>query len=122
MELVKIFAIMLSLGLLDSLYINGIGFSRMSGVYEKVQHSRIKIRLFPAFLCYVCLTGLLYYFIVLPENSVLSAFLLGVGVYGVYDFTNYALLTAWPLWMTIADPLWGGTLFATTAFLIQFIA
>lgn len=31
----------------------------------------------------------------------------GLVVYGVYDLTNYSMLTDWPLRLTIADIAWG---------------
>lgn len=36
--------------------------------------------------------------------------LLGVLMYGTYDFTNYAILSRWPLWLALSDVLWGGFL------------
>ncbi len=42
-------------------------------------------------------------------------FLYGVILYGVYDFTNYALLANWPWRMTIVDVLWGGFICAFTS-------
>lgn len=43
--------------------------------------------------------------------------LFGFVVYGIYEFTNLAILYHWPLPMVIVDTLWGGVLFGlTTAF------
>ncbi|MFO7461713.1 MAG: DUF2177 family protein [Desulfatiglandales bacterium] len=55
---------------------------------------------------------------VLPRTTASDPYLTGLGwgflygaiLYGVYDFTNYALLDRWPLKMTFADILWGGIL------------
>ena len=35
--------------------------------------------------------------------------------YAVYETTNYATFTKWPIYMLVADTLWGGLLFAITA-------
>ena len=117
-KIVGILVIMLTL---DSIYIS-LNYSFFRNLYQSVQGSPLIIRMTGAVICYAILTGLLYYFIVLPRRSVFDAFLLGVGVYGVYDSTNYATLKSWSLKMMVMDTLWGGILFATTTGLLRFIA
>jgi uncharacterized membrane protein len=39
-------------------------------------------------------------------------FVFGVILYGVYDFTNLALIRDWPIAMTLVDIAWGGVLCA----------
>ncbi len=51
------------------------------------------------------------YLATLPEST-MEAFLLGLCVYAVYDFTNYATLAKYQLGFGILDSLWGGVLFA----------
>nr|WP_315400277.1 DUF2177 family protein [uncultured Duganella sp.] len=41
--------------------------------------------------------------------------LLGLVAYGTYDLTNYAVLKAWPLGLTVIDIVWGGLLSAAGA-------
>lgn len=45
-------------------------------------------------------------------SSVKEAFLYGLLVYAVYDFTNLAVLPDYPLGFALIDTLWGGILFA----------
>lgn len=45
-------------------------------------------------------------------GSVRDAFLMGLAVYAVYDFTNLATLSRYELTFALADSLWGGVLFA----------
>ena len=45
-------------------------------------------------------------------HSVDQAFLIGAACYAVYDFTVLALFKKYPLWIAIADTLWGGVLFS----------
>ena len=44
------------------------------------------------------------------------AFLFGIVTYGIYDFTNLALLSDYKLSAAIIDTLWGGTLNALLAY------
>jgi len=106
--------ILASLLLLDALYI-GLQYGYLKKVYKNVQKSPLKINFIGAALCYAFLVFLLYYFILSKKKKILDAFLLGVCVYGVYETTNYATLINWPIYMLVADTLWGGVLFAITA-------
>lgn len=45
-------------------------------------------------------------------STVKDAFIYGVLVYAVYDFTNLAVLSDFPLSFALIDMLWGGILFA----------
>jgi uncharacterized membrane protein len=52
-------------------------------------------------------------------NSPQEAFLYGVLVYAVYDFTNLAVLSDYPLSFALLDTLWGGILFTIAFSLIS---
>jgi uncharacterized membrane protein len=103
-----------SLIALDAIYI-GAQYKYLSKMYSGIQKSPLKINFIGAILCYIALTFLLYYFILSKKRKIMDAFLLGVAVYAVYETTNYATFSKWPLYMLIVDTLWGGTIFAITA-------
>ena len=84
-----------------------------------VQGSPMVVNLFGAVVTYVFLIFGLNYFIIGPGRSAQDAFLLGLVVYGVYDFTSLALLSKWQLTTAVIDTLWGGTLFYLTTKLVQ---
>jgi uncharacterized membrane protein len=48
--------------------------------------------------------------------------LLGLVVYGVYDFTNYSTLRQWPFVLTLADVAWGMTASAICAVVVRVVA
>jgi uncharacterized membrane protein len=103
---------------IDFVYLNLI-----KGYFEnqikKVQGSAVKFNLLGAALCYIFLIFGINYFIIKPSKSVTDAFLLGLVIYGVYETTNYALLSNWSILTVIIDTLWGGILFALTTFIIN---
>jgi uncharacterized membrane protein len=109
----KFLVILASLLALDAIYI-GLQYTYIKKVYETIQRSPLKINFVGAILCYIFLVFLLYYFILSKKRKILDAFLLGVGVYGVYETTQYSTLSKWPVYMLITDTLWGGILFAIT--------
>jgi uncharacterized membrane protein len=112
--------------LVSALGLVAIDFAFLSvikGYYARqiaaVQGSPMVMNLFGAVVTYVFLIFGLNYFIIGPGRSAQDAFLLGLVVYGVFTFTNLALLSKWQLTTAVMDTLWGGTLFYLTTKLVQ---
>jgi uncharacterized membrane protein len=103
---------------LDSIYIYVFSNMFMKQI-EDVQGSPLTLNLVGAIPCYIILISGLYYFIIKPNRTVMDAFLLGLFVYGVYEFTNLAIIKKWNIQTVMIDTLWGGLLFATTTYIIQ---
>lgn len=103
---------------IDMIYLN-LMKNYFSKQIQSVQGSPIKMRVLGAAICYIFLIIGLNYFIIKPNRSVSDAFLLGIVIYGVYETTNYALLSKWSMLTVILDTLWGGVLFAVTTYLIN---
>ncbi len=105
---------------LDFVYLNV-----MKGYFENlvktIQGTPLKINYLSAAICYIFLITGLNYFIIKPRKSVNEAFLLGIVIYGVYETTNYALFSNWTLLSVIIDTLWGGLLFASTTYFVNFL-
>ena len=97
-------------GALDALYLNySSGF--FNETIKNIQGSDLKLKIYPTILCYVFLVFSLNYFIISRNASADEAFLLGLSIYAVYEFTNFAIIEKWPLKAVIMDTLWGGILF-----------
>jgi uncharacterized membrane protein len=95
----------------------------MSGKFQKmiknVQGSELKMSLVPTILCYIFLIFSLYYFIVLKKESLTSAFLLGLSIYGVFETTNLAIFKKWNPVIGVVDTIWGGILFSLTFYIYK---
>jgi uncharacterized membrane protein len=54
-----------------------------------------------------------------PDHLIASAlmwgFIYGIVLYGVYDMTNYSLVSSWSLRMSLVDILWGGSINAVAS-------
>jgi len=105
---------------IDFIYLNVIKDYFLNQI-KLVQGSEPKVNFLGVALCYIFLIAGINYFIIKPRKSVNDAFLLGLVIYGVYETTNYALLKNWSIITVIMDTLWGGLLFASTTYLINFI-
>lgn len=105
---------------LDSIYLTS-----MKGFFDRqvksIQGSIIKMNLVPAILCYISLVFGVYYFIIREKKSLGDAFLLGLVIYTVYEFTNWSLFDNWKLMTVVIDSLWGAILFTLTTAISYFI-
>jgi hypothetical protein len=105
----KILAAAFILVAIDTLWLGLIG-STYSAVVEKIQGGRgLRARLWLGAIVYIALA-----FLLLKERSAWDAFSTGVASYAVYDFTVATLFIDYPVWLGVADSLWGGVLFLTT--------
>jgi len=110
------FVTMVSFLILDTIYFS-LMYTYMNEVIEKLQRKPLVLRYTSALVCYLAMTVLFMYFIVLPKRTIREAFFLGLLVYLIYETTNYAILKDWPLTLVWIDSLWGGILFMTVAFI-----
>jgi uncharacterized membrane protein len=100
--------------LLDIIYLN-----INKKYYEnKLGISYTNIKQVPAVIAWIFIT-ISYYFIVEEqlENKYLRSLMLGIGMYGVYNATNYAILPNYSLDLAVKDTLWGLTLFTIVTFI-----
>lgn len=101
---------------IDSVYLNSI-----KGYFGKqiksVQKSPMKLDMTATILAYVFIVFGINYFIIQKRASVTDAFLLGLVIYGIYEFTNKALFNKWTYTTVAIDTVWGGILFSVVTYL-----
>jgi len=90
-----------------------------AGIYarkmiERIQGTPLQMRYVSAAIVYLFLAYML-----LETTSYKQAFLYGVSIYAVYDFTNHALLDNYDWKFVIIDSLWGGVLFIIARHLLK---
>jgi uncharacterized membrane protein len=101
------------------LFLVDIFWLATGGIYgrkmiELIQGQPIQLRFVSAIIVYLFLAYML-----LQTKSSNEAFLYGVCIYGVYDFTNHAVFQQYDWKFAIADTLWGGVLFVLTRHLLR---
>jgi uncharacterized membrane protein len=101
---------------LDFLYLNFVAKGIFGPMIERIQKSPMRVNVYGAFIVYMLMTILHVNYV--PMN-VLHAFIIGMCVYGIFDFTNIAIFENYEILPSLMDTLWGGILFATTTFLLQ---
>jgi len=101
------------------IFIVDIFWLATGGIYarkmtELIQGQSIQMRFVSAVIVYLFLAYML-----LQTKSAKEAFIYGVCIYGVYDFTNHALFEQYDWKFAIADTLWGGVLFVLARHLLK---
>lgn len=102
---------------LDSLYLSKIGGPLFAPMIQNIQGEKLKLNMYGAIVVYVLLFFVIYKFIIHERKSPNDAFLLGLCIYGVFDFTNMALFKKYNLFPAIIDMIWGGFLFYMTTWI-----
>ena len=102
---------------LDGLYLNLIK-SSFNNQIKNIQGTDIKVNFIAVGITYIFLIFGINYFIIQRKRSVSDAALLGLTIYGVYEFTNLAVFSKWSILLSIVDTMWGAVLFGLTTGII----
>ena len=111
MEIVKYIQTIVVLFLVDLIWLS-TGGKYAVNMTERIQGSPLQFRYESALIVYLFLA-----YLFLETKTIKQAFLYGMCIYGVYDFTNYALLNKYDLQFALLDTLWGGILFAIVKYI-----
>ena len=112
----KFLIVLIILLFVDLVYLSIFGKNFIK-LIEKIQTKKFKLNLVGAIGSYLLIAVGLYYFIIQDNKPIFDAFILGIVLYGVFDFTNMGLFKDYDLKIGLIDTLWGGTLLATVTFL-----
>jgi uncharacterized membrane protein len=103
---------------IDAVYLKFIGGPFYSLAVKKIQGNEINFRMYSAVIVYIILITGLYYFIIGPNKSIKEGAFFGLVIYGVFDFTNHAILDNYSLPLAMMDTIWGMVLCGTTTFIM----
>jgi uncharacterized membrane protein len=105
---IKIIAIVaLLIFLIDLPWLSLVG-GNYNAIIQAIQGGKeVRMRPIAGIVVYPALA-----FLALKTQSMKDAFLTGMCVYAVYDFTVLAAFKEYPLYMAVADTIWGGLLFS----------
>lgn len=114
----QIVTILVTMLALDAVWLTSTAASARE-MFARVQKEPLQARYGPAAIVYVLMTVGLYFFVVDQATTWVDAAwkgaLLGLVVYGTYDWTNYATLKYYTPQFAMTDMFWGGALFGITA-------
>lgn len=107
---------------LDALWIY-LNFNMYKSMYSRIQGSSINFNALYATYAYIFIL-LSVFLLVVPKldhndglcECALKGGVVGLCIYGVYNFTNLALFNSWSPFVAIIDTLWGGVLYTCIAY------
>jgi len=102
---------------LDVLYLTNIGGRMFGNMVKNIQGHEIKLNIYGAIGAYTLMLVALYKFILVDRKSPTDAFILGLCIYGVFDFTNYTIFKKYDMFVGGLDILWGGVLYYVVTWL-----
>ena len=122
MYILKLLATMVCFLALDALWISLFAKPLYADVLQSLMADRGGLDFaLGAILAYSMLLLGLFVFVLPSAQPILYGFIFGVVVYGVYGLTNYVVVDAWTWSLVLTDWVWGGVLYAATAYFAQFI-
>ena len=125
---IKIFIIlMIAFFIMDYLWLSVIAKHwYVSGLRPmlRMQGESLQPIIWAAVAVYILLTLAIQLFVLPHQQSYFSAAiqgaLLGLIIYGVYEYTNYCLIQGWPLYIVFIDWVWGGFLCAVVSIIARY--
>jgi uncharacterized membrane protein len=115
-----IFTILFVMLALDSVYLY-LTKSIFGQLVAKIQRTALELKWAGAVIVYALLAIGLYIFILEPGKPLWQAALLGLVIYGVFDFTNYAMFKKYDLEVALMDMVWGSILLTATTYIVRLI-
>ena len=96
---------------IDSMYLSNIGGPMFGKMVKNIQKDDMQLNIFGAIGAYILMILAVYKFIIMERKSPSDAFILGLCIYGVFDFTNYAIFKKYNMLIGLLDMFWGGILY-----------
>jgi uncharacterized membrane protein len=104
---------------LDFLWIKFVMQNEYNRMIPEIQQTSMTIRFIPTILSYMTIILPIVLFVI-PKispktkmmDSLLFGGLMGLLMYGMFSFTNYALIEKWSFKVVLLDTLWGAFLYA----------
>ena len=113
---ILVLAIFLAIDLPMILYINNeMYFNTLKKINKKKSPKGFRV-IISAIITYLLLAFGIYYFSV-KQNNPLNGAILGLVIYGVYNYTNYATINKYSLNQTMIDTAWGTLLCGLVGYL-----
>lgn len=118
MNLKKILISSVVLTVLDLVWLKFYMTDKYVKMIKLIQKEDMKVKFLYALFAYFTLCFAVNYFVPdTDKNYYMKNFLLGLSIYGVYDFTCAAIFKNWDIELMIQDIIWGGILFSSTSYL-----
>ena len=107
---------------LDFIWIKFVMYNEYNRLIPDIQQTSMMVRFIPTVLSYITIILPIVLFVIpkiSPKTRVMDSLvfggLMGFFMYGMFSFTNYALIEKWSVRVALLDTLWGAFLYAMAA-------
>jgi uncharacterized membrane protein len=130
MKVIPLFLVtMLAVFSLDMIWLAAIAknlYAQNIGIFLRKSGENMEPIWWAAVVVYLCITlGIIFFVLPKAQGDYVLAFsggvILGLVTYGIYDFTNYALIANWPWKITLIDFIWGMALCGLSSLFAAFM-
>jgi len=112
----------------DLIWIQLVMKQKYVDLIPKIQRMPMKVKYMPALLSYLTIVLPILLFSI-PNvrasqrltDALFFGGVLGLCMYGMFSFTNYALIENWTIEVVLLDTLWGGFLYTLVTYLGSFL-
>ena len=126
--IVKFMISLLVIAIIDIPVLSQIMYPMWKKMIFNIQKKKLVINKLYAFVAYLLLALSISIFSIphirkteIIKDSIFYGGLLGIIIYGIFDFTNLALLKKYNLKVGIIDTLWGGLLLSLSSYITKII-
>jgi uncharacterized membrane protein len=113
---------------LDFIWIQLVMKNAYKNMISDIQKTSMMIRLLPTILSYITIILPIVLFVIpkiTPERRVFDSLvyggLMGFFMYGMFSFTNYALIKDWSMSVVLLDTAWGTFLYFIVSLLTSYL-
>lgn len=112
---------------IDFIWIKLVMMNEYTNLISDIQKTSIMVRFIPTILCYITIILSIVLFVIPKiskenrlEDSIIYGGLMGFFMYGMFSFTNYALLDRWSLRVLLLDTFWGAFLYSVVSYITSY--
>jgi uncharacterized membrane protein len=113
---------------IDFIWIKLVMFDQYNKLIADIQKTSLIVRFIPTILSYMTIILPIVIFVIpklTPERRVLDSIVyggvMGLMMYGMFSFTNYALIKQWSLQVVLLDTIWGAILYSIVSLLTSYL-
>lgn len=106
----------LTLLVLDILWIYYFMGPRYHKLVLNIQSEKMKVNIYSGFFAYIFMVYLLLEVVLKYKMTLKEGFIFGFMVYGIYDLTCGAIFKKWDFQLAIIDMIWGGFVYMASIY------
>lgn len=117
----KLAMVTIVLLILDYIWIQKLSNNLYFKTIKNVQNSKFKMNSSKYAKAFVAYTLIIYLLAINYNKTFYERMILGVAVYGIFNFTNSTMFDKWSTEIAFIDTAWGGLLFSFVPYIADFL-